>query len=61
MDCIGLAIAYEFCVLCDCDRSYIHGFYCLYCGSNNPFGDYHDDSISDDEINEYIRLFTVPA
>lgn len=52
--CTGLLYSEEFCCECDKIREFINCTACIGCGSFNPFGDYYDDSISEQEWEEYF-------
>lgn len=45
----------EYCQECDKIRPFASGHLCLYCGSFGPFGDFHDEEITEEEWDEYIR------
>lgn len=56
MECFGKGIyIVEFCIECNKDNIFLHGCYCISCGSNTPFGDWYDDNIKFDEWEEYFK------
>ena len=46
----------EFCIECDKVMPFIDYTACLGCSCFNPFGDFYDDSISEEEWEEYFRI-----
>ena len=59
MKCESINVIFEFCFNCNKVTPFTDPLQCLYCGSHSPFGDYHDNSILDCEIDEYVATQTV--
>lgn len=45
----------EFCIECDSVRPFTAGHLCLWCGSFGPVGDFHDEDITEEEWETYMR------
>lgn len=53
MKCNSINVIFEFCFNCNKVTPFTSPLQCFYCGSHSPFGDFHDESISDSELEEY--------
>jgi len=55
--CVG-TVTYtdEYCIECDKIRPYLEGK-CLYCGGDNPVGEWCDDNITQLEWDKYFKEY----
>lgn len=54
----SLDAIFEFCNECEEVTPFVGTFKCLFCGCDSPFGNFYDDEITQNELDDYIRTNT---
>lgn len=52
--CVPLSYTPEYCLVCDKVTPFTHTLKCMYCNSDNPFGEFYDNDIDDITLQKYL-------